>query len=115
VGSYVRTHSSPGDLVLAASEDPLAVMVALTERRGYLSRSSLYRSLGPATAEPADARAAEHATLATLSSFEDLRAFGARTGVAWYIADTPATEQWPPAVTTRSVFGADGIRVYDLR
>lgn len=114
-GDYVRRHSAPGDQILAASEDPQAVLVALTERRAYLSRTGLYRSLGPAFAGWADARAAEHAALAGISTFEELRAFGARTGVAWYVADTAASHAWPAAVTAQCAWCGDGVRVYDLR
>jgi len=114
-GAYVRAHSSPGELVLAASEDPLAVLVALTERRAYLSRTALYRSLGPDTAAVTDTRAAEHGAIAGATSFEQLRAFGAAHDVAWYVADTPATHAWPTAVTSHSVFSANSVRVYDLR
>ena len=112
---YVRRHSAPGDQILAASEDPQAVLVALTERRAYLSRAGLYRSLGPAFADAANRRASEHAALAGLSSFVELRAFGGRTGIAWYIADTPSTWLWPAEVTSHSAFDSAGVRVYDLR
>ncbi|HUU35454.1 MAG TPA: hypothetical protein VMW48_15420 [Vicinamibacterales bacterium] len=113
--TYVRRQSQPGALVQSASEDPQAVMVAITERRGYLSRTSLYRSLGPDTATVADRRAAEHASVVNATSYEQLQAFGERTGVAWYIADTPASQQWPAAVQDRRVFGSGAVSVYHLR
>lgn len=114
-GAYVRQHSAPGEQMLAASEDPLAVFVALGERQAWLSRTALYRSLGPAFAVPADARAAAHASLAGVTTFDALKAFGATTGVAWYIADTPASRDWPAAITSHCVYCGDDVRVYDLR
>jgi hypothetical protein len=113
--AFVRQQSAPGDEVLASREDPLAVIVALTERRGWLSRSSLYRSLGPEFAESADARAAEHASIAQATTFDEVKAFGARTGVDWYIADGAPGAAWPEAIARHSVFTAGGVRVYDLR
>jgi hypothetical protein len=113
--AFVRQQSAPGDEVLASREDPLAVIVALTERRGWLSRSSLYRSLGPEFAESADARAAEHASIAQATTFDEVKAFGARTGVDWYIADGAPGAAWPEAIARHSVFTVGGVRVYDLR
>jgi hypothetical protein len=113
--AFVRQQSAPGDEVLASREDPLAVIVALTERRGWLSRSSLYRSLGPEFAESADARAAEHAAIAQATTFDEVKAFGARTGVDWYIADGAPGAAWPEAIARHSVFTVGGVRVYDLR
>ena len=49
------------------------------------------------------------------TSYEQLQAFGERTGVAWYIADTPASQQWPAAVQDRRVFGSGAVSVYHLR
>ena len=114
-GAFVRRHSTPGELILAASEDRLAVLVALTERRAYLSRTSLYHLLGGATAEVTDARAGEHAALGAVTSFDQLKSFGAKTGVSWYIADTPATQLWPAAVIGRCAYCGDTVQVYDLR
>ena len=113
--AFVRRHSTPGELILAASEDPLALLVALTERRAYLSRTSLYHLLGGTTAEVTDARAREHAALGAVTSFDQLKSFGAKTGVSWYIADTPATQVWPVAVTGRCAYCSDRVQVYDLR
>ena len=114
-GRFVRGHSTAGDQILATGEDPLAVLVALTERRAYLSRTSLYRLLGGAATAATDERAREHATVGAVTSFDQLKAFGAKTGVSWYIADTPATLLWPDVVTSRCVYCGNTVRVYDLR
>jgi hypothetical protein len=114
-GEFVRRRSTQGELVLAASEDPLALHVALTERGAYLSRLDLYRRVGGLSAAMARQRSAEHATLARASTFESLQAFGRRAGVRWYIADTAATRQWPPAIRQRCSYCGETIQVYDLR
>ena len=114
-GAFVRRQSTRGELVLAASEDPLALHVALTERGAFLARSDLYRRVNGVPAAMVRERSAEHATLARASTFESLQAFGRRAGVRWYIADTPATRQWPPAIRQRCSYCGETIQVYDLR
>jgi hypothetical protein len=114
-GAFVRERSSPGDQVLAASEDPLALFVALTERAAYLSRAELYRSLGPDTAAPADERAAAHAAVRQISRFDELQRFGRLHGIAWYIADTAQTHAWPEDLTQRCAYCGEAVQVYDLR
>jgi hypothetical protein len=112
---YVRAHSRPGDQILASGEDPDAFLVAATERRAYLSRTSLYRLLGGDYARAADDRAGRHARLAAPDSFEALRAFGRAEGIAWYFADRPSTYAWPDAVTSHCAYCGAEVRVYDLR
>jgi hypothetical protein len=115
-GRFVRRNSMPGELVLAASEDPLAVFVALTERGAFLSRGDLFRRLSSeAGGILARERAREHAMLGGVSTFEQLQSFGRRTGVAWYIADMPSTQRWATAVRARCTYCGQAIQVYDLR
>ncbi len=114
-GEFVREHAGAGDQILAASEDPYAVYVALTERRGWLSRASLYQQLGPASAVAANARLDAHKALGAAPSWQALQAFGRAQGVAWYIADTPATQAWPAEIAEQCAYCGDEMRVYDLR
>ncbi len=114
-GAYVRSHSAAGEQVLAASQDAQGIVVALTERAAYLSRMPLFQLLGGDALELANVRSAAHAALSNPTSFDALHAFGIRTGVAWYIADTPSTLLWPSDVTGHSVFESGAVRVYDLR
>ena len=114
-GAFVRDRSIRGDQVLAASEDPLATYVALTERGAFLARGDLYRKVGAESAAIVNARSAEHATLTGVSTFEALQAFGRRSGVGWYIADTATTRLWPGAIRERCSYCGETIQVYDLR
>ena len=114
-GAFVRRRSIRGEQVLAASEDPLATYVALTERAAFLARGDLYRKVGAESAAIVKERSAGHAALTGVSTFEALQAFGRRAGVAWYIADTAATQQWPGAIRERCSYCGETIQVYDLR
>lgn len=114
-GEFVREHAGAGDQILAASEDPYAVYVALTERRGWLSRASLYQQLGPASAAAANARLDAHKALGAAPSWQALQAFGRAQGVAWYIADTPVTRAWPAEIAEQCAYCGDEMRVYALR
>ncbi len=113
-GRFVRRHSSPGEYVLAADTDPIGVFVGLTERTAWLSRRELYRRIGGATGALAAERAAEHDALAPLT-FEQLQSFGRSRGLRWYVANTPASQLWPAAVTSHCAYCGRGVQVYDLR
>ena len=56
-----------------------------------------------------------HSALTGVSTFEELQAFGRHAGVAWYIADTAATQQWPGAIREWCSYCGETIQVYDLR
>ena len=56
----------------------------------------------------------EHDALAPLT-FEQLQSFGRSRGLRWYVANTPASQLWPAAVTSRCAYCGRGIQVYDLR
>ena len=113
-GRFVRRHSTPGEYVLTADDDPLGLFVSLTERAALLSRRDIYQRIGGATGALAAERAAEHDTLAP-ATFERLQSFGRSRGLRWYVANTPASQQWPAAVTSRCAYCGRGIQVYDLR
>ena len=113
-GRFVRRHSTPGEYVLTADTDPLAFFVGVTERTAWLSRRKLYQRIGGATGALAAERAAAHDALAPLT-FEQLQSFGRSRGLRWYVANTPASQQWPAAVTSRCAYCGRGIQVYDLR
>ena len=113
-GRFVRRHSTPGEYVLAADNDPLGLFVGLTERTAWLSRRDLYQRIGGATGALAAERAAAHDALAPLT-FEQLQSFGRSRGLRWYVANTPASQLWPAAVTSRCAYCGRGIQVYDLR
>ena len=114
-GTFVRNRSNRGEQVLAATEDPLAAYVALTERGAFLARRDLFRRVGADAAAIVNARSVEHASLTGVSTFEALQAFGRRSGVGWYIADTAATRLWPGAIRERCSYCGETIQVYDLR
>ena len=111
---FVRRQSRPGEYVLAADNDPIGVFVGLTERTAWLSRRELYRRIGGPTGALAAERAAAHDALAPLT-FEQLQSFGRSRGLRWYVANTPASQLWPAAVTSRCAYCGREIQVYDLR
>jgi len=111
---FVRRQSRPGEYVLAADNDPIGVFVGLTERTAWLSRRELYRRIGGPTGALAAERAAAHDALAPLT-FEQLQSFGRSRGLRWYVANTPASQLWPAAVTSRCAYCGRGIQVYDLQ
>jgi hypothetical protein len=90
------------------------VFVGLTERVAFLSRPGLYERLGGAINEMATGRAAANARL-TPVTFDELQTFGRSHGVQWYVANTPASQQWPPAVTGHCAYCGRAVQVYDLR
>lgn len=114
-GAYIRAHAGAADQIVSASEDPYALYVALAERRAWLSRASLFQQLGADSAAAANARLDAHKALGPTPSWQVLQAFGRAQGVAWYIADTLATQAWPVEVTGHCVFCGGQVRVYDLR
>lgn len=113
--AYVRAHAGAADQILAASEDHYALFVALSERRAWLSRASLYRQLGSESSSAVAQRLDAHAALGPAPTWEQLRAFGREQGVAWYFADAPSSRQWLDDVVDRCVYCGDTVRVYDLR
>jgi hypothetical protein len=112
---YIRAHSSAEEQIVSASGDRHAFYVAATERRAWLSRKSLFETLGPPTASVAGVRERALAQVASPRTIDDLRAFGHREGVSWYIADLPTTMLWPDTVRDYCAYCGDEIRVYDLR
>jgi len=113
-GRFVRRHSTPGEYVLAADNDPIGVFVGVTERAAWVSRCDLYKLIGGAAGALAAERAAAHAALAPLT-FEQLLSFGRSHGLRWYVANTPASQLWPAAVTSHCAYCGRAIQVYDLR
>ncbi len=113
-GRWVRRRSTQGEHVLVADNDPFAVFVGLTERVAFLSRLDLYQRLGGAIAEISTERAAVNAGLAP-ATFEELQSFGRSHGVQWYVANTPASQQWPSAVIQQCAYCGGAVQVYDLR
>ncbi len=112
---FVRAHAAPADTVMAASVDPLAAAVAVSERRAWASRSSLYTAPGAGGAAMFAERIAAHeAMLAGVESFEQLQSFGRHHGVGWYIADVDRTRGWPESMRRHCVY-CGGVAVYDLR
>ena len=87
----------------------------MSERGAFLSRGEIFRTLGSTTGALANAHAAKHATLAHVSTFEQLQAFGRDNGVAWYVADTPAAGQRLVGVRDRCGYCGQAVQVYDLR
>ena len=113
-GRWVRSQSIQGDHVLVADNDPLGVFVGLTERVAFLSRPALYQRFGGAINEVAATRAAANAGLAPVT-FDELQTFGRSHGVQWYVANTPASQRWPSAVTGHCAYCGRAVQVYDLR
>jgi hypothetical protein len=112
---YLRAHSARGEHVLASNEDPRGLLVGLTERPAFVSRTPLFERLGGTAGALAAQRSHEHATLASVTRFEELRNFGREHGVAWYVLFRGDMPSWPATLTANCRYCGPDIRVFDLR
>jgi hypothetical protein len=112
---YVRHHAAKGDIILSSNEDPLAMMVALSERAAYVSRRGLYGVLGGDSGQLAALRTRQHAGLAGATSMAQLHEFGRRHQVQWYFLSAGDMPAWPPDLTRQSESLGTTFRVFNLR
>lgn len=112
---FIRQHAGPADRLQSSDSDPIALDVALTDRQAYVSRLPLYEKLGGNLKQLAAARAAENAALANIGSYEELRGFGRKAGVRWYLLRESDMPAWPVSLRGRSVFASGTIRIFDLQ
>jgi hypothetical protein len=112
--NFVRSNSKPGEQVLTASADPLAMFVALTERGAFLSRRDLFTLLGGPSDKIARERSAAAPSLSGLKNFEELASFGRSHGVRWYIADSPESQLLPRQLKERCAYCGETVLAFKL-
>ena len=113
---YVRQRAAKGDIILSSNEDPLAILVALSERAAYVSRRDLYGMLGGDSGQLAALRTRQNAELAGATSIAQLHEFGHRHQVQWYFLRDGDMPAWPPDLTHRQCESCGTtFRVFNLR
>lgn len=112
---FIREHAQRGDKLLVSDDDPLALGVALTGVGEYVSRESLYKALGGNVAAMAAERVAENSQLGGIQNFDELKAFGHRAGVRWYLLHEADMPHWPAKLLERAAFASGTMRVFDLQ
>lgn len=113
--SYIQQHSSLQDKVLSSNLDPLALVVTLTERQAFLSREALYRALKGESGRVFALRKTEFERLKNISNYEELRAFGTKNNIQWFLKYPRDMPGWSQNLLNCSVYESGGIRIYDLR
>lgn len=111
---YIRKTSSPGEIVVAADGDPSAVLVALTGLQAYVSRIGLYEKLGGIQKEQAESRMNNIALISHASSIDQLKEFGKRTGVRWFVMVPALGEGTSPMIEKYATYKGGDIAVFDL-
>jgi hypothetical protein len=112
---YVRQRAAKGDIILSSNEDPLAILVALSERAAYVSRRDLYGVLGGDSGQLAALRTRQNAELAGATSMAQLHEFGRRHQVQWYFLSAGDMPDWPPDLTRQCESCGTTFRVFNLR
>lgn len=112
---YVRQRAAKGDNILSSNEDPMAIMVALSERAAYVSRRDLYGMLGGDSGQLAALRTRQSAELAGATSIAQLHEFGRRHHVQWYFLSAGDMPAWPPDLTRQCEPCGRTFRVFNLR
>ncbi|MCX4177456.1 MULTISPECIES: hypothetical protein [Paraburkholderia] len=112
---FIRAHADRGDKLLMSNNDPLALGVALTGLAEFVSREPLYRALGGSVAAMAASRVAENGQLSGIENFDELKAFGRKTGVRWYLLQQGDMPRWPAPLLDRAAFVSGNMRVFDLQ
>jgi hypothetical protein len=111
---FIRDHARPGDRVQASDSDPIALIVSLTGLQAYVSRLPLYEKIGASQGQLANSRAHANQALVGARDYADLVAFGQKSGVRWYVLNTPDMPMWPPSLLERAAFASGKLRVFDL-
>ena len=112
---YIRNHALSGDHVLSSDEDPLAIVVALTEKPAYLSRKDLFSMIGGSIGEVFTKNSLMHRQLGNISSYAELVEFGRSNKVDWYLLRLNDMPNWPKALLDRHAFQSGDILAFDLR
>jgi hypothetical protein len=112
---FIRNNSLPGQRVLSSDEDPLAIVVALTEKQAFISRMDVYRNVGENAWEVYSDHALAHKRLKNITSFKELLDFGRKNNVQWYLLRIRDMPKWPKRLLDKNTFHSGGLMVFDLR
>ena len=115
VTDYIRRHAQAGDRVFATDGDPDAVVTALTGLQAYIARAPFFERLGGSLKSLAQSRWAERQQLVQASSYEELAAFGSRSGVRWLLFNHEEVAAFAPTLRARAVFSQGSTVLFDLK
>ena len=111
---YIRIHSLPGERVFSSDEDPLAIVVALTERQAFLSRKDSYQNMQ----NDAGAIYAQNSSIAlplkNLESLDQLINFGKLSKSRWYLTRINEITHLNQYIQNNIVYRSGDIIVFDL-
>jgi hypothetical protein len=111
---YIRIHSLPGERVFSSDEDPLAIVVALTERQAFLSRKDSYQNMQ----NDAGAIYAQNSSIAlplkNLESLDQLLNFGKSSKSRWYLSRMNEITHLNQSFQNNIVYRSGDIIVFDL-
>jgi len=105
---FLRNSSATGDLVQVSDNDPRFLVAGLAEREAYVT---VAQNRPPAAM--AD-RLRELEAWRQMTRVEDIDAFAAKHGIAWYLLHPSTSIAWPPEALAASRFECGGYRVYRL-
>jgi hypothetical protein len=111
---YLRAHSGPREVFADLDKDPREMVVALSERRSFLSRPRIHGLIRL----PGIDLAAREATLQAIGQAgtrERLVGLLRRHGIDWVIVGPGHDLGWPADLRRRAAFASGGHRLYRTR
>lgn len=107
----LRKQSPEDSVVQDSRQDPMLVLVALSERRCYLTTSELVAG----ALEDREHRLARLAALRTAADVVSIEAIAAELGIDYFLLHPGDTVAWPPELLARPWHREGGHAVYRLR
>ncbi|MBM4208791.1 MAG: hypothetical protein FJ190_12620 [Gammaproteobacteria bacterium] len=112
---YIHNHSLPSDRVQSSDEDPLALIVALTEKQALISRAQLHQVMGGNQAKLASNYLQAHRLLKNISTYYELIDFGLKHNVRWYLLNLNDMPSWSENIRNYAKFRSGDILVFNLK
>jgi hypothetical protein len=107
---------SRGDIVQDGRNDESFLLGALSERRSYLARPTIFlRDKSPKIRAEVELRKGRLEAMKAFTTREELDAFTRQTGIRWYVLHPDDVVAWPADVLDHPAFADRGFRVYDLQ
>lgn len=105
---FLRTHTTPEDLIQDSENDRRFLVAALSERQAFVT----YAENRPPPAMHERIRDLERWRAMALAS--EVRQFATEHGIGWYLLRPTTPIAWPVEITANPAFACDGYRVIRL-
>ena len=112
---YIKTNSMPGERVFSSDKDPLAIVVALTERQAFLSREDLFKNMQNDAGVIYASNSSKTISLGDLENYDQLINFSKQSKVRWYLAMNSQTIYTKQHFLENIAYQSGNIIVFDLK